>query len=58
MKKISSKISKNSPKIDKQIYKKEGEDLQQFLAFRRRDFKIPAKKGKGSYNRNKFKSEV
>lgn len=58
MKKISSKISKNSPKINKQIYKKEGEELQQFLAFRRRDFKIPPKKGKGSYNRNKFKSEV
>ena len=31
------------------------EQLQEFLAFRRKGGKVPAKKGKGSYNRRKFK---
>ena len=31
------------------------EQLQQFLAFRKRGGKVPAKKGKGSYNRKDFK---
>lgn len=42
-------------KIDKRINKKTGEELQMYLAFRRRGFKVPTKKGKGSYNRAQFK---
>ena len=45
-------------KIDKRMFKKEGEELQQYLAFRRKGGKVPAKKGKGSYNRKSFKKEV
>lgn len=41
--------------MDKRVNKKTGEELQQYLVFRRRGSKIPAKKGKGSYNRNNFK---
>ena len=39
--------------MNKQFLKKEREDLEQFLYFRRRSFKIKNKKGKGSYKRNK-----
>ena len=42
-------------KIDKRIFKKEGEELQQFFHFKKRGFTIPNKKGKGSYNRQDFK---
>lgn len=45
-------------KIDKRMFKKEGEELQQYLAFRRKAGRVPAKKGKGSYNRKNFKKEV
>lgn len=41
--------------MDKRVNKKSGEELQQYLAFRRRGSKVPAKKGKGSYDRRKFK---
>ena len=41
--------------MDKRIMKKEGEELQQYLAFRRKGSKVPAKKGKGSYSRKDFK---
>lgn len=41
--------------MDKRMNKKTGEELQQFLAFRKRASRVPAKKGKGSYNRNNFK---
>ena len=37
--------------MDKRINKKTGEELQQFLAFRKRSSKVDAKKGKGSYRR-------
>ena len=43
-------------KIDKRANKKTGEELQMYLAFRRRGFKVPAKKGKGSYDRKKLKT--
>ena len=43
--------------MDKRIFKKEGEELQQYLAFRRKGGKVPAKKGKGSYNRKQWKTE-
>lgn len=41
--------------MDKRVNKKTGEELQQYLAFRKRSFAVPAKKGKGSYDRKKFK---
>ena len=45
-------------KIDKRMYKKTGEELQMYLAFRRKGSKVPAKKGKGSYSRANFKKGV
>lgn len=44
--------------MKKEINKKTGEELEMFLAFRKRAFKIKAKKGKGSYNRKKFKKGI
>lgn len=44
--------------MDKRMFKKNGEELQQYLAFKRKGFKIPSKKGKGSYNRKKFKKGI
>ena len=43
-------------KIDKKIYKKTGEELQQYLHFRKRGSVVRNKKGKGSYNRKKMKN--
>lgn len=43
---------------DKRHLKKHGEELQQYLAFRKRGSKVNNKKGKGSYKRNDFKKEV
>ena len=39
----------------KAMFKKEGEELQQFLAFKKRGTRVESKKGKGSYNRQKAK---
>lgn len=44
--------------MNKNINKKTGEELQQFLAFRKRTYSVPQKKGKGSYNRQKFKNST
>lgn len=44
--------------MDKRMNKMDAETLQQFLAFRKRAGRVPAKKGKGSYNRNKMKRGV
>lgn len=41
--------------MNKEVMKKTGEELQNYLAFRRRGSKIQNKKGKGSYNRESFK---
>lgn len=41
--------------MSKEINKKTGDELQQFLAFRKRAGRVPAKKGKGSYDRKNFK---
>ena len=41
--------------MDKRMFKKSKEELEQYLAFKRKAFSVPAKKGKGSYNRKKFK---
>lgn len=45
----------DSKPYDRRVNKKTGEELQQYLAWRRKGSKVPAKKGKGSYNRRKFK---
>lgn len=37
--------------MDKNIFKKTKEELQEYLAFKRKGFKISPKKGKGSYTR-------
>ena len=41
--------------MDKRVNKKTGEELQQYLVFRRKGSAVPPKKGKGSYNRKKIK---
>ena len=43
--------------MNKQVFKKSGEELQEYLMFRRRGSKVKSKKGKGSYNRQKLKKE-
>lgn len=48
-------MKKKKP-IDNRIFKKEGEELQQYLHFRKRGSVVENKKGKGSYNRQKFKN--
>ena len=45
-------------KFDKRMLKMNSEELQQFLAFKRKAGRVPAKKGKGSYDRKNFKKEV
>ena len=45
-------------KFDKRVNKKTGEELQMYLAFRRKAGRVPSKKGKGSYDRKTFKKEV
>lgn len=37
--------------IDKSIFKKDGQELQEYLQFRRRGTFVQAKKGRGSYSR-------
>jgi len=41
--------------MDKRVNKKTGEELQQYLAFRKRAYSVPQKKGKGSYKRQDWK---
>ena len=41
--------------MDRRVFKKSGDELTQYLAFKRKGFKIPPKKGRGSYNRREFK---
>ena len=43
---------KNSNKVDRRAFKKEGEELQQWLVFRKRGSKVESGK---KYNRQKFK---
>lgn len=42
-------------KYNKRVNKKSKEELQEYLAFKRRASRVEAKKGKGSYNRAEFK---
>lgn len=48
-------MKKSKKKIDNRIFKKEGEELQQYLHFRKRGSVVENKKGKGSYNRQQYK---
>ena len=43
--------------MNKEMFKKTGEELQEFLAFRKRAKRIENKKGKGSYKRAAWKRE-
>ena len=40
-----------SKKLDKTMFKKSSEELEQYLQFRRRGTRIESKRGKGSYSR-------
>lgn len=42
--------------MKKEMNKKTGEELQQYLQFQRRASRVPAKKGKGSYKRSDWKA--
>ena len=37
----------------KQMFKKDGEELEQYLAFKRKGSSVKSKKGKGSYSRKR-----
>lgn len=45
-------MAKKKNSIDRRVFKKEGEELQQYLAFRKRGSKVESGK---KYNRQKFK---
>ena len=47
-------MAKKQKKLDRRVFKKEGEELQQWLAFRKRGSKV--ENGK-AYNRQKMKKE-
>jgi hypothetical protein len=51
-------MSKKTKKVDKRMFKKTGEELQQYLHFRKRGSVVENKNGKGSYNRQKFKKGI
>ena len=45
--------------MDKRIFKKSKEELEEYLQFKRKGYVIPAKKGKGSFKRNqKYKKDL
>ena len=44
--------------MNKKMNRKEDEELQEFLMFRKRGYYLKSKKGKGSYDRKNFKKEV
>ena len=45
--------------MDKKIFKKSAEELEQYLMFKHRGFSVPPKKGKGSFKRkNKHKENI
>ena len=45
------KMKKKNKELDKRIFKKTPEELEQYLHFKKRGFAIDNKKGKGSYTR-------
>ena len=48
-------MAKKKKELDRRVFKKEGEELQQWLNFRKRGSVVENKKGKGAYNRQKMK---
>lgn len=44
--------------MDKRMFKKSPEELQEYMKFKRRGGIVKAKKGKGSYNRKKKYMEM
>lgn len=46
---------KKTKENNRRMFNKEGEELQQYLHFRKRGSIIQNKKGKGSYNRQEHK---
>ena len=48
-------MRKRDKDFDRKIFKKTGDELQEYLAFKWRGSRVENKKGKGSYNRKKFK---
>ena len=49
----------DNKKIDKRIFKKSPEELEQYMQFKRRGSRVESKKCKGSYNRNtKHKNDM
>ena len=48
-------LMEKEKKFDKRIFKKTGDELQAYLAFKKRGSAVRNKKGKGSYNRQKSK---
>ena len=51
-------MTKKKKKFDKRIFKKTGEELQQYFLFKKRGSRVESKKGKGSYKRKpKYKEE-
>ena len=47
-----------NPELKAYRQKMDPEEFQMYLHFKKRGGKVPAKKGKGSYNRQKMKKEV
>ena len=45
-------MAKKKKELDRRVFKKEGEELQQYLAFRKRGSRVESGK---KYNRQKFK---
>jgi hypothetical protein len=54
-KKVITMAKKKKNNLGNRAYKKTGEELQQYLHFRKRGSVKENGKGKGSYNRQKFK---
>ena len=46
------------PELKPYRQKMDDDELQMYLHFKKRGGKVPAKKGKGSYDRKKWKREV
>ena len=51
-------MRKRDKDFDRRIFKKSGDELQEYLAFKKRGSRVENKKGKGSYNRQNFKKGI
>ena len=49
-------MKRKKKKMNKRIFKKSGDELQGYLLFKRIGSRVENRKGKGSYNRQKFKN--